>query len=79
MADQKGVSKVEIDRELCIGAASCVAIAPDAWELDGENKAVLKNEWKNHDAQTLLDSAKSCPVLAIKLFDDAGNQIYPES
>lgn len=77
MADIK-VSKVEVDRDLCIGAASCVAIAPDAWELDPENKAVLKKTWKNHDAQTLIDAAKACPVMAIRVFDEQGKQIYPE-
>lgn len=77
MADIK-VSKIEVDRELCIGAASCVAIAPDAWELDAENKAVLKKTWRDHDDQTLLDAAKACPVMAIRVFDEGGAQIYPE-
>ncbi|MBI3120566.1 MAG: ferredoxin [Candidatus Kerfeldbacteria bacterium] len=73
------VSKIEVDRDLCIGAASCVAIAPDAFELDTENKAVVKGTWNEHDAQSLLDAAKACPVMAIKIYDQSGKQIYPES
>lgn len=71
------VGKLEIDRDLCIGAASCVAIAPDAWEIDAENKAVLKKEWRTHDDQTLIDAAKSCPTNAIFVYDEQGEQIYP--
>lgn len=33
-----------IDRNLCIGAASCVAVAPSAFELDAENKAVIRRK-----------------------------------
>ncbi len=30
--------KVKVDRQLCIGAASCSAIAPDTFQLDNEGK-----------------------------------------
>ena len=36
--------KIEVKRDLCIGVANCIAVAPDAFELDSENKAVLKKE-----------------------------------
>lgn len=35
------VSKIVIDRDLCIGAASCVTIMPGVFQLDEENKAVI--------------------------------------
>ncbi len=81
-----------VDRELCIGAASCVAIYPEVFEMDGENKAVIlqKNGIKTSDKtdvdllqveklddDTLLLAAQSCPTLAITLWDDEGNQVYP--
>ncbi|MEK9180803.1 MAG: ferredoxin [Patescibacteria group bacterium] len=70
-------SKIEVDRDLCIGAASCIAVAPEVFELDGENKAIIKNP-KTTDDETLLLAAKSCPVLAIKLYGRDGKQIFPE-
>ena len=70
------IGKIVVDRNLCIGAASCIAVAPQVFELDGENKAVAYNE-KGADEKTILLAAKSCPTQAILLFDEEGNQIYP--
>jgi ferredoxin len=33
--------------------------------------------WSELDDQTLLESAKSCPVAAISVFDETGKQIFP--
>ena len=86
------IGKLMVDRNLCIGAASCVAVAPSAFELDAENKAVMRRkklppssdmtarqdlEDQTLDDETLLLAAKSCPTQAIKVWDEEGNQIYP--
>jgi len=68
--------KVKIDRDKCIGAATCVMIAPDVFELDDEMKAIVKN-LKGAPEDALMEAAQSCPVLAIKIFDDAGQRIFP--
>jgi ferredoxin len=68
--------KIKVDRNLCIGAGTCSVIAPETFELDDELKAVVKNE-KGNDRDTIIDAAKSCPVLAIILEEDDGTQIYP--
>ncbi len=70
------IGKIVIDRNLCIGAASCVAIAPGVFELDSENKAVVYND-AGADDETILLAAQSCPTRAIIVFDTEGNQIYP--
>lgn len=70
------IGKIVVDRDLCIGAASCIAVAPGVFELDGENKAVVYND-KGADDETILLAAKSCPTQAILLFDEEGNQIFP--
>ena len=72
----KKIARIYVDRDLCIGAASCIAIAPGVFELDAENKATLINE-KGADDETILLAAQSCPTRAIILFDEDGNQIYP--
>ncbi|MEN9558371.1 MAG: hypothetical protein RL141_740 [Candidatus Parcubacteria bacterium] len=71
------ISRVEVDRDLCIGAAPCVTVAPGVFQLDDENKAYVVDQ-NGADAETILLAAQSCPVQAIKVFDEDGNQIYPE-
>lgn len=73
------VARVEIDRELCIGAASCIAVASEAFELDGENKAVTKPRWSDLTDEQLISAAKSCPVAAILIYGPDDRRIYPES
>ncbi|MBI4224931.1 MAG: ferredoxin [Candidatus Sungbacteria bacterium] len=70
------IGKIIVDRNLCIGAASCIAVAPGVFELDSENKAIVYND-KGADAETILLAAQSCPTQAILIFDEEGNQIYP--
>ena len=70
------IGKIVVDRNLCIGAASCIAVAPGVFELDSENKAVVYND-KGADDETILLAAKSCPTQAILVFDEEGNQIFP--
>ncbi|TSC66289.1 MAG: Uncharacterized protein G01um101477_147 [Candidatus Doudnabacteria bacterium Gr01-1014_77] len=81
-----------VDRELCIGAASCVALYPEVFQLDDENKAVIlkKNGIRDSgktdvdmlevsavDDDTLMLAAQSCPTLAIYLYEEDGTQAYP--
>jgi len=78
MADKKPlkITKIVIDRDLCIGAATCVTIAPGTFQMDAENKAILVN-LEGNDAETILMAAESCPTKAIFLYDEDGNQVYP--
>lgn len=83
--------KVRIDRNLCIGAASCVALEPKVFGLDAEAKAVVLDpvdpdkqynefvyEVDEAQAESILTAAKSCPTNAIIVEDlDSGKQIYP--
>ncbi len=70
------ISKVVVDRDLCIGAAPCVTVAPGVFQLDEENKAVVIDA-KGADDETILLAAQACPVQAIIVYDEDGNQIYP--
>ena len=81
--------KVKVDRDLCIGAASCVAVAPNTFDLDGEGKAVIKkkdgtmtSDFVNYtdiadEEVNILNAGKSCPVNAIIIIevDEQGNEI----
>lgn len=70
------IGKIVVDRNLCIGAASCIGVAPEVFELDSENKSVVYND-KGVDDETILLAAQSCPTRAIIIFDEEGKQIYP--
>lgn len=68
--------RIEIKRDICIGAATCSAIAPEVFDLDDELKAIVKNPTGAPD-DVILEAAKSCPTLAIYIYDDADKQIFP--
>ncbi len=72
------IARIEVDRELCIGAATCIAMAPEIFELDNENKAIIKPAHGATD-ETILRAAKSCPVAAIYLYGKDEQRLYPES
>lgn len=68
--------QIIVDREKCISAASCVAVAPEVFELDGEGKAVVKSATGDPD-DVIIDAAKACPTLAITIIGEDGKQIVP--
>lgn len=52
--------KIEVDRELCTGCGTCVALCPASFKLDDENKSVVVGE---SDCAKKAESA--CPEGAI--------------
>lgn len=70
--------KVWVDRNLCIGAATCIAVAPKAFELDSEAKAVVLETADEETIETIIDGAKACPVAAIIIEDENGNRVFPK-
>ncbi|WIV67009.1 ferredoxin [Natrialbaceae archaeon AArc-T1-2] len=80
--------KVEFDRETCIGMYQCVA-EWDAFEEDTTaGKAVLEGSEEVEDGifvrevpdDAELDAkfaARTCPVDAITIYDDDGEQLIP--
>lgn len=72
-----GKLTVTVDRNLCIGAASCIAVAPKTYALDNEAKAVILDTAEEDSPEAIIDSAKACPVAAIIIHDESGKQIYP--
>lgn len=71
-------SRVVVDRDLCIGAGTCIAVAPEAFELDSEAKAIMKDTWPEIDDETLKAAAESCPVLAVYLYNQQNKKVFPE-
>jgi ferredoxin len=71
------IAKIVVDRDLCIGAASCVAVSGVTFELDEENKAVVTSADTAEDDE-LIAAAESCPTKAILLYDKDGQLIFPK-
>ncbi len=70
--------KISIDRRLCIGAATCVAIASQTFELDSEAKAVFLDSKDIEAKEVLLDAAKACPVAAIIIENEDKKRVFPK-
>jgi ferredoxin len=79
MTDQKPerlVAKVSVDRAKCFSQEQCVATAPQVFSLDQEQISTVGDIALAND-ETLLAAAQACPVQAILVFDQQGNQLYP--
>ena len=66
---------IEVDRALCIGSGDCVDTAPDVFQLDDEDKAVVVDP-DGADTDTVLEAAGNCPVTAIFVAGEDGD-LYP--
>jgi ferredoxin len=71
------VNRVEItvDRALCIGSGDCVDTAPDVFQLDDEDKAVVVNP-DGASVDDVIEAARNCPVSAIFVVGEDGD-LYP--
>ena len=75
---QIGKYKVQVLRDICIGAASCVAFSPTVFELDDKRKAVILSG-ANDTPENILLAAQSCPTKAIIVTDaNTGEVIWPK-
>jgi ferredoxin len=67
--------RIDVDRALCIGSGDCVDTAPDVFQLDSEDKAVVVDP--DGAAQDLvLEAAGNCPVTAVFVVDESGD-LFP--
>ncbi len=68
--------RITVDRNKCQGIGACVGAAPDVFEIDSEGKSVVVNA-AGADDDTVLSAAEACPLEAITLYDEDGEQVYP--
>lgn len=68
---------VTVDRDLCIGAATCIAVAPQTFLLDSEAKAIVLDTASQDSEDTIIDAARSCPVAAVEIQKN-GQVVYPD-
>lgn len=66
---------IEVDRALCIGSGDCVDSAPDVFQLDDEDKAVVVDP-DGAAVDNVIEAAGNCPVSAIFVIGADGD-LYP--
>lgn len=67
--------EIEVDRALCIGSGDCVDTAPDVFQLDHEDKAVVVDP-DGAPTDVVVEAASNCPVSAIRVIGADGD-LYP--
>ena len=77
MAELSPANRIEItvDRALCIGSGDCVDTAPDVFQLDDEDKAVVVDA-DGASVDDVITAAGNCPVSAIFVAGEEG-ELYP--
>jgi ferredoxin len=68
--------EISVNRELCESNGKCVSLAPEVFELDDEEICVVLDPEGAKDKRILL-AARACPVDAITLVDEHGEQVWP--
>lgn len=68
--------EIRIFRIKCISAATCVVYAPDTFDLDKDNIAIIKQD-KWDRLEKIVAAAISCPVAAIEVYEK-GKKLYPK-
>ena len=66
---------ITVDRALCIGSGDCVDTAPDVFQLDEEDKAVVVDA-DGAPVDDIVTAASNCPVGAIFVIGEDGD-LYP--
>ena len=67
--------EITVDRALCIGSGDCVDTAPNVFQLDDEDKAVVVDP-DGASVDEVVEAAGNCPVSAIFVVGEEGD-LYP--
>jgi ferredoxin len=67
--------EINVDRALCIGSGDCVDTAPDVFQLDDEDKAIVIDP-DGASVDDVIAAAGNCPVAAIFVVGESGD-LYP--
>jgi len=62
--------KIKINQEECIGCGSCSTVCPDVFDLNDENKAIIKDTGSDQgesDNECVKEAVDVCPVDVIKI------------
>ncbi len=62
------MSRVQVDRERCVGSGACEALAPEVFEV-GDDGILLVHQEEPDDEQldAVRDAVQACPTRALSL------------
>ena len=64
------MSRVEVDRDRCVGSGACEALAPMVFEVDDNGVlAVLRAQPAADEVPDVRDAVQACPTRALALAD----------
>jgi ferredoxin len=61
-----------IDASACSAHGDCEAIAPEVFRVDDVAEVIGTGP-----EELMLEAARICPMVAIRITDDSGAQVYP--
>ena len=80
--------KVTVDKDVCIGSATCIVLASEYFNLNDDGKAEVKPSPKSKTTayemeldvndsgkKKLLAAVRACPTQAIRIIDEKGKAI----
>lgn len=73
-----GKYRVKVDVDMCIGAATCAAIAIKTFHINQDAKAIILDSAGEDPDESVVDAAKSCPTSAIIIETLDGKRVYPK-
>jgi ferredoxin len=68
---------VRIRRTVCCATGNCMKIAGDVFEFDEERVCSFRSDEVTIDRERLTEACRVCPVEALLVIDEHGDQIVP--
>lgn len=68
---------IKIERPSCIGSKNCINVAPNMFELDGDQICSFKKNIEEIENDVIVEACSVCPVQALYVIDENGKQIVP--
>lgn len=68
--------RATVDPDLCIGTSQCAEVAPNGYRMNADHTLPVPKPDASREA--LLEGAMSCPVGALTVHDEQGEQIWPK-
>ena len=64
------MSRIDVDRDRCVGSGMCEALAPTVFEVDDDGVlAVLRPQPPEDDVPDVRTAVRACPTRALALAD----------
>lgn len=74
---RKDGTEITIDLNKCISAGPCAIAAPLVFLIRPEDGKAIIGDPDGDNMDMIMEAARSCPILAISIKKQTGQQIYP--